>query len=394
MHDVARTRRSPDRAGTAGGVVRVGAVLSLSGPFAAQGVQAARGLVLWAEDANGADGLAVADRGGRCSVALVLRDDAGRAATAAAEAERLLAEDAVDLFVGPYASGLVMAVAPVAERLGRVLWNHGGSSDAVAEAGFHFVVSVLSPASRYFVTVLEMVRALQPAATRIALLYGASGTFARSVIGGAEASARQHGFEVVFNAPYAAGPTGAASRVAEVVSHGPDVILGAGTTEADLEFARQLKARRVRARLIGLVAAPIQLFAEVLGPDAEGFVGPSQWEPSVRYRPDVGPSSAELVARFRRRFGTEADYPAAQAYAAGLVAQRCAELAGTLQDEPLRAAADRLALTTFYGDFRLDPGTGQQIGHQLVVVQWQGRAKPIVWPPDVTEASLQVPMPT
>ena len=375
-------------------MVKVGAVLSLSGRFANQGEQARRGLVLWAEDASSAGGLPAWDRGGSSEIELLVYDDESRSGPAAAGTERLIVEDRVDLLVGPYSSVLTLAAAPVAERHHKVLWNHGGSSDAIAEAGFHFVVNVLSPASRYFVTVLEMVRALQPATTRIALLYGASGAFARSVIGGAETSARQHGFEVVFNAPYAAGPTGAASRVAEVVSHGPDVILGAGTTEADLEFARQLKARRVRARLIGLVATPIQLFAEVLGPDAEGFVGPSQWEPSVRYRPDVGPSSAELVARFRRRFGTEADYPAAQAYAAGLVAQRCAELAGTLQDEPLRAAADRLALTTFYGDFRLDPGTGQQIGHQLVVVQWQGRAKPIVWPPDVTEASLQVPMPT
>jgi branched-chain amino acid transport system substrate-binding protein len=371
----------------------VGAVLSLSGRFANQGEQARRGLVLWAEAVGTAGGLPVQDPGGSSSVELLVYDDESRSGPAASGTERLIVEDRVDLLVGPYSSVLTLAAAPVAERHHKVLWNHGGSTDAVAQRGFRFVVSLLSPASRYFVAVLEMMLTLQPAARRIALLYGAGGTFPRSVIGGAEAWARERGFEVVFNAPYAAGPAGAASQVAELASHRPDVILGAGTTEADLEFARQLKAQGVRARLIGLVAAPIRLFEQALGLDADGFVGPSQWEPTVRLRPEIGPTSAEFVARFRRRFGTEPDYPAAQAYAAGLVAQRCVELAGTLQDEPLRAAADRLTLTTFYGDFRLHPETGRQIGHRLVVIQWQGRSKPIVWPPEVAEASLQVKVP-
>ena len=59
-------------------------------------------------------------------------------------------------------------------------------------------------------------------------------------------------------------------------------------------------------------------------------------------------------------------------------------------EESVRAAADRLALTTFYGGFRLERQTGRQIGHRMVVVQWQGRMKRIVWPPEVAEAALRV----
>ena len=375
-------------------MISVGAVLSSSGRFAAQGEQARRGLILWAEDVNAAGGLDVRDRGGRRPLELIVYDDESRSGPATARAARLIVEDRVDLLVGPYSSVLTLAVAPLAERHRKVLWNHGGASDALAGRGLRFVVNLPSPASRYFAVVLEMVKALDPAAGRVALLHGARGTFAQAVSAGVEAHARDGGFEVVFNAPYPPSGADFTSAVVEVTARQPDVILGVGPTEADLEFARQLKAHRVRARVLGLVAAPIQLFKQVLGPDAHGFVGPSQWEPGVRHRPALGPTPAQFVAHFRDRFGVEPDYPAAQAYAVGLVAQKCVEGAGTLRDEPVREVANGLAVTTLYGDFKLDARTGAQVGHALVVVQWQGQAKPIVWPPAVAEARPQIPTPT
>jgi len=128
-----------------------------------------------------------------------------------------------------------------------------------------------------------------------------------------------------------------------------------------------------------------------LGPAADGFFGPSQWEPEVRHHPDVGPTSAQFVAHFRARFGAEPDYPAAQAYAAGLIAGRCVELAGTCDQGALLGMARSLALTTFYGGFRLDPATGRQVGHELVIVQWQGGERRIVWPPSVADARPGLP---
>jgi hypothetical protein len=70
-------------------------------------------------------------------------------------------------------------------------------------------------------------------------------------------------------------------------------------------------------------------------------------------------------ARARR---VELDYVGAQAYAAGLIAAHCHELA---PDDP-RAAASMLRTSTFYGAFELDPGTGIQQGHRLCVVRWRG----------------------
>jgi ABC-type branched-subunit amino acid transport system substrate-binding protein len=127
----------------------------------------------------------------------------------------------------------------------------------------------------------------------------------------------------------------------------------------------------------------------VLGQEADGFCGPSQWEPMLRDQPDLGPRSSEFARRFRDRFGTAPDYPAAQAYAAGLIAAECVRRAGSLAQDALRRAAGDLDLTTFYGRFRLDPQSGQQVGHAMVVVQWQRGRKEIVWPPTAATAPFQ-----
>src|SRR5262249_29043916 len=74
------------------------------------------------------------------------------------------------------------------------------------------------------------------------------------------------------------------------------------------------------------------------------------------------------------------DYPMAQAYAGGLVAQRCIEIAGTLDQRALRQVASTLDFTTFYGRYRIEPRTGRQLGHRMPVIQWQGDRKVVVWP--------------
>ncbi|MGH9034205.1 MAG: ABC transporter substrate-binding protein, partial [Acidimicrobiia bacterium] len=78
------------------------------------------------------------------------------------------------------------------------------------------------------------------------------------------------------------------------------------------------------------------------------------------------------------------EYPAAQAYAAVVVALRCVEEAGALDDEALLAAARRLRCTTFFGRFGL-AADGRQGDHDLLVVQWQDGVKRIVSPAPMAE---------
>ncbi len=71
-----------------------------------------------------------------------------------------------------------------------------------------------------------------------------------------------------------------------------------------------------------------------------------------------------------------------QAYARALVAQRCVEAAGTAADAVLRSMAGTLDFSTFFGPFKIEPETGRQTGHSMLIVQWQQGRKVVVWPPE------------
>jgi len=362
--------------------VRLGAALSLTGRYASQGRQAWLGLRLWGEAVNRSGGLRIGEDDAR-PLQMIVYDDRSRTKRTAALYERLIARDRVNLLVGPYGSGATLAAARVAERDGRLLWNHGGATTALDEIDPATRVNVLSPTSRYFAGLIELCHR-RGVGRSLALVHSPTGTFARTVIDGAERLAHELGFETTCTGTYPSNDEMPA--LAERVTRSrPDILLGAGAADQDIAFARALAACESRPPVVGLVAAAIERFADELE-DADGFFGPSQWEEAVDYTPDRGPTSRQFAARYRERCGSEPDYPAAQSYATGLVIEHCLAQAGALDESALRAAAAAADLTTFYGHFKLDPTTGAQTGHQLVIIQRRDGAKHIVWPPDAANS--------
>ena len=364
--------------------LRVGIATSLSGQFASQGRQALEGVNAWVEDTNAAGGVHVPESGRKLQVQLVHYDDNSSVRVAESLIERLIRDDRVDLLLGPYSSVLTLAAARIAEAHERLLWNHGGASDQIFERGYRWVVGVLSPASSYLTGVVDMVRELDPAASRLAILRSGKGTFSANVCSGAQTRAEQLGFDTVFNGVYDPDTVDFRQLVADMEETSPDVVLTAGRIPDDLALARGMAQTGVKAKAVALIAAGIAQFGAELGSGASGFMGPSQWEPALGHVVEYGPSFVELALRHPPFVG--ADYPMAQAYAACLVAQKCIEEAGTLEDRELRKMANRLEFTTFFGRFKIDPSSGLQIGLSVVIVQWQGGDKLVVWPPELRQA--------
>ena len=372
--------------------VKVGIVASLSGRFSSQGSQALHGARIWARDTNEDGGIFVGTYGGKLPAQLTHYDDGSQAQAARAMTERLITHDRVDLLLGPYSSVLTLASAPVAESFQRVLWNHGGASDRIYNQGFRWVVGILTPASQYLHGVIDLVKEWDPSAQRVAILHSDKGSFSSAVASGVESYGVEQGLSIVLKGRFRPPMADFSELLDEVERREPDVILGVGTIEDDLLLARQMVRRRVKTKAIALVAAGIGQFKEALGSSANGFLGPSQWEPTAHYSTDYGPQAQDLATRFAPYGPGGGDYAMAQAYATGLVARKCVEEAGTLDNRALRDMADKIDFTTFYGRFKLDPLTpGRQVGHSVVLVQWQGGRKVVVWPRELRQADPLYP---
>jgi ABC-type branched-subunit amino acid transport system substrate-binding protein len=311
--------------------------LSLTGQYERQGTEAAEGVRLWAQEAG---------------IRLILADDHGSRSIAVDAYAGWI--DGIDLLLGPYASGLVRAVAPLVRDAERILWNHGGSADDLAQPG---IACLPAPASTYFEGIVD--EAIERKVRRLIVVQG-PGPFARTVANGATTRGSARGID---------SQTVDASTV-ETEDLDDAALLVAGPFEHDVAVVRGLRDRRQAPALLGAVAAGIPAFGQELGEAAEGVLAPVQWWPSSQ-TPRIGPSGTDFATNYQRRTGREPSYPAAQAAAAGYLAHAAHRLDLGVSDLP------HWTTSTFFGDFTLDHAW-RQVGHHVTTVRWQrGRMVPI-----------------
>ncbi len=342
-------------------VLRAALVTPLSGPLAGYGRAGAAALTLWAREA--------ADLPAPYSIVDLAVSDAWPDPAAAV---RRAARARPHLLFGPYGSRPAIAAARATTRL---IWNHGGATSELCWPAYPHVVNVASPARRYFTGTLELAASLHPAPRDVSLLFGRTG-FGQDVAAGAVATALRLRLAVHATA-FASGAAEAAARGAP----GADVLLVAGGFDDDLAAARVLGARRWL--IAAFVGAGEQDVLAALGAERDGLVGPAQWlatAATAAADADEGPGAGWFVRRFEAATGGQPGYPAAQAFAAGVIAARALREAGGPADGALRDAAIRMSCVTMYGAFRLDPRTGLQAGHQVLTVQWQRGRRRVVWP--------------
>ncbi len=75
--------------------------------------------------------------------------------------------------------------------------DHGGASDKIFQQGFEYIVQTIGPGSSYHAGTLDMIRKTDPEAKKVAFAYE-DDEFAKSVMGGALAKAKDLGLEIVF----------------------------------------------------------------------------------------------------------------------------------------------------------------------------------------------------
>ena len=369
--------------------IKVGIPVSLTGQFGLQGMQTLVGIQAWVNGVNDAGGLTV---GGAASpVELVYQDDESRREKVREITRRLICENRVNILVGPYSAVLTNAAAEVARDYERLLWNQGGATPLVYQRRNPWVVGILTPADEYLAGLLLAVREVCPGASTLGVLQAATGAFPRDVASGVERSAPELGFHQVLSLEFDAEADDfgyMAQAVREVL---PDVLVVAGRFQNDLRIAELLAESAPALGTVAVVAAGVDAFRERLGPRAENFIGPSQWEPEAGYAVDYGPGVADVQSALRRAGHSVVDYPMAQAYAVGVVIQRCVEECGSLENGALRDAASSLDFTTFYGRFRINADTGRQVGKPSLLVQWRQGRKVVVWPPEYRQQRLGHP---
>jgi len=378
-----------------------GAPISLSGKFAEEGKASLEGMKIAAKWINEHGGIKVGDV--TYKIEIKAYDDESKKENVQSLIERLATVDKVKFILAPYGSGPTLAAAPIAEKYQVLLNSHGGASDYIFEQGYYYVVQTLSPASRYQTGFLDMVKAIDPEAKRLALVYE-DGEFSRAVHEAAREYAKQLGFEIVYEKTYPAGATDLSPILNELKAANPDVLIGGGHFADGQLLAKQLAELKIDLKAMSILVAPtFPSFYEALGNKAEGIAGPAQWEVGVKYSPEVaeklgiewyGPTQEEFLNAYKEATGEEPPYQAAEAAATVLSYAKAIEKAQSLDPAKVREAMNDLEFMCVYGVWKIDPETGKQVGHEMAIIQWQNGEKKIVWPESAANAEPCYPMPT
>ncbi len=370
-------------------VIKIGLSISLSGSYSIQGIESFEGINLWVEDVNGRGGLFVQDLASNLPIEFIYYDDESSVHKCRSNIEKLITEDNVDILLGPYSSSLGLAACEVAQFYDITLWNHGSSTDEIKERKFNNIINAITPASHYSHGILECVRKADPGAKRIASFSASNSGFSTRVANGAKRYAEKYGYKLR-EYKFVSGSHDFTTDLDDLVSYNPDIILGMGRAEDDITLAKHLVNENIYSKVAAFIVASIKLFKDELGDEVEGALSASQWESGIQINPDIGPSPSEFNSSFKSEYKKEPDYVAAQGYNIGLILEKCIDVSGTLSDIALRDAAKELEFNTFYGNFKID-SNGNQIGHHMVVVQWQDGEKVIVYPESIAQFSINYP---
>ncbi len=388
--------------------VVIGFTSSLTGSQEVSSKRQVNGLNLWMQQVNDAGGIKLSD-GTVVKFKAVTYDDESAKERVQELYTRLITEDKADFLISPYSSGLTAAASIIAEQNGKIMITAGAAEDDAYKTGNTSLFQLYTPGSQYLLSTVDMLKTLDPSA-KVAIVHE-NDKFSTAVMEGLKPYLAAQGFEVVLDEGYASDTTDFGPVINKIVDSGATVLLGGGHYPDGSTFARQLYERKAGLKFISLLVAPADSKFPELGDAALGITTSSQWELSATHTPEeaaalgkefYGPTGAEFAAAYEAMTGDKPTYHVAGGYTAGLVLQKAIEDADSVDPEKVRAALEAMDIFTFWGGVKFDTtpeAHGLQIGHTMVVAQWQkneaGELKRVViWPADVATAEPLYPIPS
>jgi branched-chain amino acid transport system substrate-binding protein len=385
----------------------IGFTVSQTGSLNVESTRQTNGLNLWISQINDAGGIKLKD-GSVVKFDTKFYDDESAKDRVQQLYTRLATRDNASFLISPYSSGLTDAAAVVAEQYSKIMITTGAASDSTYQRGFTLVYQAYTPASRYLTGAIDLLKATDPSAQKIAIIHE-NDKFSTDVAKALNRYALDQSYEVVFFEGYDTGTTDFAPYINKIKASAPDAILGGGHFQDGSTFTKQLYEKKVSVKMVAMLVAPPEAnFAEI-GEAALGMIGPSQWEPQVNFTPETsekvglsfyGPTSTEFVKHYRAAYNEDPSYHAAGGYAAGLILQNAIETTGTLDTQAIKAALEAMDIFTFFGQIQFDTSEtnhGLQTGHSMVYIQWQptesgNLEKQVIWPIEAATAPVIYPL--
>ncbi|HYC18293.1 MAG TPA: amino acid ABC transporter substrate-binding protein [Pseudolabrys sp.] len=373
----------------------LGAALSATGIYAANGLNTQHGYEFAVKKINDTGGIKIGDK---CFyLKIKYYDDESTPARAAQLVERLIDQDKVKFMLGPYGSPLTKAILPVVEKYKIPLVQGEAASRSLFTQGYKYQFGIVATSEKYLTPVIDMAAQLakkagkDPSSVKVAMIYQ-DDAFSLDVRQGVIEQIKKYNMQTVIDDRMPKDLNDVTTFFTKVKALQPDVLLISGHEKGAATATRQIGEFKISVPLIGITHCEAAKIAGDFPKFAEGVVCPTQWDETMKANDPLFGSAAEynkaMIAAHPEY--DVVPYQTAQASAAVYVFADVFKRAQSLDTEKVREALTKTNLSTFYGGVKFAED-GSNPGKEIVMRQIQAGKYLVVSPAEVAVAPLIYP---
>ena len=365
----------------------IGASLSLTGDFSADGQAFKRGYELWASDVNSHGGLL-----GR-KVQLTFQNDASDPTTVATNYTKLIAQQKVNLVFGPFSTLLTVPAAKVAARYGYAFPEGAGGGPAVYQLKLPNIFNPSPPVADQLVPFADWVAAL-PASERpkTAAYPQVNDPFADPMTETAQAILQKAGVKTVYSKIYPAeNPDYKAGADAVAATGAQMVVLGSVDVPTATAFIQAFEQQHYNPKIFAASSGPDQGadFVKAVGAkNTNGIMVPNGW-----YAGLPNPLSQAFVKAYLAKYGgTASDINAdsAEGYSVGEITAAAVKATHSVDNKKIISFLHSgVTLQTVQGPVKFN-SVGENVVAQKFIFQWQTGPKFVQVLPSSASGSVPI----
>ena len=353
-------------------LITIGASLSLTGNFSADGQAFEKGYELWTRDVNARGGI-----GGR-HVKLTILNDQSSPNQVVTNYQTLFGVNHVDLAFGPFSSLLTAPASSVAARYGMAFVEGAGGAPSVFDTpsnqADHNVFDVSLPIADEMVPFVDWIASL-PASERpkTAAYPMAQDPFADPPVQLAQTLLQKLGLQTVYSNTFPSVVSAYKAPAEHVAATGAQVVvLGSTDVPTVSAFMQAFEQQHYTPKLFIAAAGPDQggAFTSAVGlRNANGMMVPNGWFPGYH-----NAASQQMVREYVARYGGTAsgvNADVAEAYSVGqVIEQAVTATGGTDNSKIISYLHSGVTLTSVQGPVKFD-ALGENGAAAAFIFQWQ-----------------------
>jgi branched-chain amino acid transport system substrate-binding protein len=366
--------------------IKIGAVVPLTGRYAALGGQVKTGYELGVQQINAAGGVPIG--GKKFQIELMMLDDESDPTKTVARMETLAAQNVV-AYLGGAGSDLHAAASSIADKnkipyLGVAFAFYG-----IHQQGLRYLFSPFPKSPDLTNETFVFLDAAIPAAQRprkVALFLERT-DWGKEMGALWEGTAKKHGYQIVASGEYAPGSKDFSDLILKAKSAGAETVLALPSPPDGMTIVKQMKELDFNPKVnLFIRAADPPVWSQNLSKDGDYVLLSPGWHFAARY-----PRVTEINDAHQKLFNRPADPLVGPSYACLQILADALTRAKTLDRDKLRDAVAATKMTTVVGPVRFRPdGTGEV---KVFFQQWLKGKQELVWPKEFATAPFGYPAP-